>query len=362
MAKLAKPAERSTPRPAKVQIRMDGSTGAGFLGYASTTGDTYSVRDWLGEYSETIKPGAFRKTILESAVPLLHNHSADLVLAHTRSGTSRLAEDAIGLRNEADFDRRQTYVNDLCISLERGDVGAMSFAFAAVRETWNADYDRRSVDELKLFDTSIVTNPANPNTTAGLREAMRSALGREGRSLLFADTGLSVRSALPAARRGVLPHGDRALFERAFRAVSHADEELARRYDQGRARTALVAGSLLELRAGRVLSAANEELLNRALTALSDAGDHHQTAQNHISTVLGTAGGEGMDGNQGAGTDGSPIVPQDGAGPRSARSLRLQRQREQELRRMGIVRQLRKRPAELRAEREAELNQLRRRA
>lgn len=363
MARTAtRPAERRTRRAANMQIRLAGDTSASFVGYASTTGVPYSVRDWLGEYEETILPRAFAKSLRErDAIPLLHNHDPQYVLANTSSGTSRLSEDGTGLRNEADLDRRQSFTNDLCISLERGDVGAMSFAFSATKESWNAKYTVRKVAELKLFDTSIVTHPANPATTAGLRDAMRAALGREGRSILLADHEPSVRSVLPAIRRGGAPAGvDRdALFERAFRALNHADEELAGRYEQARARTAVVADSLLQLRAGRVLSAANEQLLSTALTALSDAGAHHDTAHQAISTVLTYASGDGQDFNQGAGTGESTIAPLDGAGPRS-KALRLNRQREAELRKLGVRRAARARSEQLRREREIELKQLRR--
>jgi hypothetical protein len=362
--------EHRTPRRAGIQVRFDGTATAEFQGYASTTGDAYEVRDWLGEYRETILPGAFRKTLQEQrSIPLLHNHDANFVLANTASGTSRLSEDGRGLQNAATLDRRQSYVSDLCIALERGDIESMSFSFAAVRDKWNSGYDDRKVSELRLFDTSIVTYPANPNTTAALKDAMRSALGREGRSLWLAEHELSVRSMLPSVvQRREVPDDGRETLDRAFRAMVNADDAVCQRFGMhGRARTSLVARSMLELRAGKVLSAANQKLLEDALEALSDADQAHgnaatahSKARDAISGALASAqkgDAEGLNGNQGASAGDSPTSPQDGAGPRSA-SLKLRRQREAELRRLG-VNPRRSSPAALAAQRRAELKRLR---
>lgn len=324
------------------EVRMgdgDDSHTARFVGYASTTGVPYSVRDWLGEYNETILPGAFAKTLREQGnVPLLFNHDG-IPLASTGSGTSRLAEDKVGLRNEADLDRRDAATNSICVQLQRGVLDKMSFSFRAIKDTWNDQYDDRGVNEAALYDSSIVTYPANPTTTAELQDSMRSALGREGRSLWLSEGELSVRSALPVIieRREV---GDEEgdLLEKALRALVSADEVLCRSHGpHGRARTFHVASALLELRAGKALSTKNQSLLQQAADALASADKHHaKTAKQHaaasdaLNTVL-SGGQDGTASNQGAG-NGNPIMPQDGAGPRSARALRLKREREAELR------------------------------
>lgn len=140
-------------------------------GYASVTGSPYTVRDWLGEYEETIEPGAFKKTLREKDdVRLLLNHDG-LPLARTSSNTMTLEEDNEGLRVVADLDRRSNLTNDVAIAMERGDLKEMSFAFSVTRQEWNEDYTQRWIRELKLFDVSVVTYPANPETTVKLRAA-----------------------------------------------------------------------------------------------------------------------------------------------------------------------------------------------
>ena len=324
----------------EVRMESDASTTARFVGYASTTGVPYSVRDWLGEYNETILPGAFAKTLREQGnVPLLFNHDG-IPLASTGSGTSRLSEDKVGLRNEADLDRRDAVTNSICVQMERGVLNKMSFSFRGVKDVWNDAYDERGVSEAALYDSSVVTYPANPTTSAELRDSMRSALGREGRSLWLADSELSIRSALPViVERREVGEEEGDLLEKALRALVHADEVLCRSHGpHGRARTFHVASAMLELRAGKVLSAKNHALLKQAADALATADKHHaKAAKQHaaasdaLNDVLG-GGAEGEDANNGASTGGNPISPQDGAGPRSARSLRLKREREAELR------------------------------
>ena len=341
--------EQPPPHAIDAQVRMDADTDgtdpiAHFVGYASTTGVPYSVRDWLGEYTETILPGAFAKTLREQGdIPLLFNHDG-VPLASTASNTSRLSEDGKGLRNEADLDRRDAMTNSICVQLSRGVLSKMSFSFRAIKDAWNDAYDDRGVSELACYDSSIVTYPANPTTSGELVDAMRSALGREGRSLWLSPDELSIRSVLGT------DDVDDDLLERALRALAHADEIVTRtRGPHGRARTFLVAQSLSELRAGKTLSAANEKLLNSALTALSSADKAHAklsaahaTASDAISNALNSSApkdapssaSSGASDGKSTGTppgNGNPINPQDGAGPRSA-ALKLRREREAELR------------------------------
>jgi HK97 family phage prohead protease len=337
--------EQPPAHVAEVQVRLDAGEDPNighFVGYASTTGVPYSVRDWLGEYDETILPGAFAKTLREQTdVPLLFNHDG-IPLASTASGTSRLSEDSVGLRNEAELDRRDALSNSVCVQLSRNVLGKMSFSFRAVKDTWNDAYDSRGVSEAALYDSSIVTYPANPTTSGELVDAMRSALGREGRSLWLAEHELSVRSALPgAAERGMLEDGADELLDRALRALAHADEVVSRSNGpHGRARTFLVAQAMVEMRAGKVLSGANQKLLSGALDALGSAEKHHAkaaAAHQKASDALETIAASGEQGEgQGTGSskgsvskksgngtsngtppgNGNPIAPGDGAGPR----------------------------------------------
>lgn len=141
-------------------------------GYACITDEPYPMFDFLGEYDEVVRAGAFGKTLAEQAdVRLLLNHDG-MPLARTKSGTLRLAEDSTGLAVEADLEPRSGLVNDIRVAMERGDLDEMSFAFQVTRQEWSPDYTQRDIQEVKLFDVSVVTYPANPATSVSVSQRM----------------------------------------------------------------------------------------------------------------------------------------------------------------------------------------------
>ena len=154
---------------ANVEIRenKDGEISYNFSGYASVFNKPYGVRDSKGTYTETIKPGAFKKTLQEQDdVRFLVNHDG-IPLARSSSGTLRLEEDSYGLFVEASLDPNNPTVAEVASAMKRGDLNEMSFAFAAVRDDFNGE--TREVQEVRLFDVSVVTYPANSWAGATLR-------------------------------------------------------------------------------------------------------------------------------------------------------------------------------------------------
>lgn len=128
----------------------------------------------LGFFSEKVAPGAFKKTLADNAdVRALFNHDANHILARTKSGTLKLSEDATGLLSEINMPDTNLG-RDLMISVKRGDIDQMSFAFQTIQEEWNeADPANpiRTLKEVKLFDVSPVTFPAYPTTDVGVKSA-----------------------------------------------------------------------------------------------------------------------------------------------------------------------------------------------
>lgn len=195
-------------------------------GYASTTGTPYEVNDWLGSYDETIARGAFTKTLQErDDVRFLFNHDG-MPLARSASGTLSLREIAnpaddpqgknqTGLWVQADLDSQSPLAQTLRSALMRGDVSQMSFAFQAMRQEWNEDYTQRTVNEVKLFDVSAVSYPANPLTSinmdsadmAGLMARVNSgkALGQRQRDMI-ADLVARVEAIESAREAELEPH------------------------------------------------------------------------------------------------------------------------------------------------------------
>ena len=138
-------------------------------GWASVTESPYD----MSYYTETIKRGAFTKTLAERPdVQLLLNHEG-LPLARTMSGTLRLSEDDRGLHVDADLSPDDPDVQRLAPKVQRGDIDQMSFAFRATRQEWDEDYENRQILEVNMNrgDVSVVNQGANPATSFSMRDA-----------------------------------------------------------------------------------------------------------------------------------------------------------------------------------------------
>jgi len=124
-------------------------------------------------FREVIAPGAFTRT-LQSGEPvfLLVNHDTDnLPLASTQSGTMSLRQDETGLYMEADLDPNNPRAQELASAVSRGDVSKMSFAFTVEPGGDTREAGLRTLQDLNLFEVSVVTWPAYDATTVGMRTA-----------------------------------------------------------------------------------------------------------------------------------------------------------------------------------------------
>lgn len=149
-------------------------------GYASTFSQPYD----MGWYTETVDPDAFKRTLGQKPdVRLLINHDG-LPLARTTSGTLNLSADKKGLLASATLDRNDPDVQAIVPKMARGDLNEMSFGFRVIEDIWQNDMSERTLRQLDLNggDVSVVTYPANPNTSVALRaggsafEAIASAM------------------------------------------------------------------------------------------------------------------------------------------------------------------------------------------
>lgn len=125
----------------------------------------------LGGFIEQIDPQAFTRTLSEGAdVRALIDHNPSLILGRTVSGTLRLETDSTGLLVEI-TPPDTTYARDLMVSLERGDVTQMSFAFVTKQDAWAKEgvTNIRTLLDVDLHDVSAVTYPAYLDTEVGLR-------------------------------------------------------------------------------------------------------------------------------------------------------------------------------------------------
>jgi len=157
------------------------------VGHAAVFGEATEIG---GYFREQIEPGAFKKSIKEDDVRALWNHNPDHVLGRNVAGTLRLSEDEHGLK--VDITPPDTQLaRDLAISIERGDINQMSFAFQVVEEEWiraekAKDLDLRKIKKVRLFDVSPVTFPAYEGTDIALRshDAWKKEVEEEEKKLI----------------------------------------------------------------------------------------------------------------------------------------------------------------------------------
>jgi hypothetical protein len=139
------------------------------MGHAAIFGEEANIGGW---FREVIAPGAFSESIQKDDVRALFNHDPNYVLGRNRAGTLRLKEDDKGLAIEID-PPDTSMARDLTVSMERGDINQMSFAFQVVGEEWqygeDDETDLRTITKVKLYDVSPVTYPAYEGTDIGLR-------------------------------------------------------------------------------------------------------------------------------------------------------------------------------------------------
>ena len=140
------------------------------VGHAAVFGEPTEIGGW---FREQIEPGAFKTSIKKDDIRALFNHNPDFVLGRNTAKTLTLKEDKTGLKVEIDPPDTQL-ARDLAVSIDRGDISQMSFAFRVTRQEWVAgetekDMDTRIIKEAQLFDVSPVTFPAYEGTDIAMR-------------------------------------------------------------------------------------------------------------------------------------------------------------------------------------------------
>jgi HK97 family phage prohead protease len=159
---------------ASAELRASESKAGGRVvaGYAATFG---SVADIGGAFTETIRPGAFSRTLAEGCdCRMLLNHNPDQLLGRTVSKTLSLAQDRIGLKFACTLPDTSAG-RDAFTSVQRGDLSGCSFAFRTYQdgEYWPSRTARELL-AVELFDCSLATYPAY---SEGTSVSARSAAG-----------------------------------------------------------------------------------------------------------------------------------------------------------------------------------------
>src|SRR5688572_30672641 len=163
---------RMIVRPIELRL-SDDQGGFGLEGYAAVWDVWYEV---LGGppwgWSERVVRAAVVAPLAEGQdVRFLIDHSG-VPLARTRSGTMVVRDDDLGLRTDVpSLDMANPDVQRVRSAVDRGDIDQMSWAFRVSSQEWDEDYTERTITGVKrIYDTSLVTFPANPATAMGRKE------------------------------------------------------------------------------------------------------------------------------------------------------------------------------------------------
>jgi HK97 family phage prohead protease len=158
------------------EMREDADGMVNFRGIASVVNTPYD----MGYYQETIKAGAFSRTLNANPdVQLLINHGG-LPIARTGRNMT-LAEDSSGLVVDARLNPKLPLVDELRLTAGDGLIDQMSFAFRVVNQSWDEDYTQRDITEVNIHrgDVSVVNQGANPATSFSLRSLIARMDGDE---------------------------------------------------------------------------------------------------------------------------------------------------------------------------------------
>lgn len=225
---------RQTIAPLELREHADGNTRT-LRSYASLFDTPYTIRSPGHAFEETVKPGAFKRTLGSGPDVVFRAEHSGPPLGRTTSGTLRLGEDERGLWYEADLNLRDPDVQALVPKIERGDLTESSFAFRIMGENgdrWSDDYSQRDVlaCDINRGDVSVVTFGASRAT--GDHMTLRSeeslavlrSLGIEG--LLEALVEWRDFTLRPQEQRlgAILSAGTMATLQRVLDLVANADD------------------------------------------------------------------------------------------------------------------------------------------
>ena len=145
-------------------------------GYAAKFGTkSHLLSDRGGRgYYEVLEPGLFRDHLSDD-VAFTYNHLKETVMAHTRNKTLTLSEDEVGLKFRAVLNNT-TDSKNVFERVSRGELVETSFGYHENLAKQKLDRVAGSEPILRisgiqdLFDVSVVTRAAYPNTEVYTRD------------------------------------------------------------------------------------------------------------------------------------------------------------------------------------------------
>ena len=179
--------------PFELRDAGEGSDGLTLDGYAAVFGEPTLIDSWEGTFSETVAPGAFRKSLRERTPKLQFDHGQHPMIGSIPLGrVTEASEDERGLRIVARLSDNWL-VEPVRDAIASGAIDGMSFRFTVVNDEWTdkngkrltpAELDRllwdgagdrgplqRTLREVKVSEAGPVVWPAYASTSVGVRSA-----------------------------------------------------------------------------------------------------------------------------------------------------------------------------------------------
>jgi len=180
-----------------VELRAEGD-GRTFTGYAAVFGQPSLPLP----FTEIVKPGAFKRSLQSrNRMMLLWNHDTSNPLASTRNGSLQMVEDGHGLKVTATLPNT-TLGNDIAELVRSGVIDAMSFGFSVKKDSWSQDGQTRYLEDVSLYEVSLVSTPAYEQTSGTV--AVRSADGLSADALADALQKLELGQELDAEQGALM--------------------------------------------------------------------------------------------------------------------------------------------------------------
>lgn len=185
MSDEARALGKNEVRTNHIELRAEGD-GKTFTGYASVFNQPSQPLPFI----EYVKPGAFKRSLQSrNRMMLLWNHDTSNPLASTRNGSLQMVEDNVGLKVTATLPDT-TLGRDIAELVRTGVVDSMSFGFSVKRDSWSQDGQTRYLEDVSLYEVSLVSTPAYEGTAGTV--SVRS--GDEISADALADALLKIES------------------------------------------------------------------------------------------------------------------------------------------------------------------------
>ncbi|MBS4194355.1 phage major capsid protein [Lederbergia citri] len=155
---------------AKFETNEDGSLVVS--GYVNKTEQLSEILGATKRFKEKIAKGAFSRAIrTQKEIDFLAEHDSKRILSSTRNGSLKLTEDSEGLYMEATI-TPTSWGKDAYELIKAGLYKNMSFGFRTIKDSWkkiSSDLYERTIEDLELFEVSVVKNPAYSQSTIAAR-------------------------------------------------------------------------------------------------------------------------------------------------------------------------------------------------